>query len=91
MINIQKKKKKKKKKRERKEFLFSTISFSLIWLISYEFLTGKGDVICRKIVGVLYRCYILTKVHGLATRLDTAKFSRYLFEHMRKNHENIPI
>ena len=26
------------------------MSFSLIWLISYEFLTGKGDDMCINIV-----------------------------------------
>ena len=34
------------------------MSFSLIWLISYEFLTGKGDNICEKIVKEEYFIFV---------------------------------
>ena len=34
------------------------MSFSLIWLISYDFLTGKGDDMCRKIVKEEYFTFV---------------------------------
>ena len=34
------------------------MSFSLIWLISYEFLTGKRDDMCRKIVKEEYFTFV---------------------------------
>ena len=41
--------------------------FSLIWLISYEFLTSKGDDICRKIVKEEYFTLLdqKCKTHGV--------------------------
>ena len=34
------------------------MTFSLSWLISYEFLTGKGDDLCRKIVKKEYFTFV---------------------------------
>ena len=34
------------------------MSFCLIWLISYEFPTGKGDDMCRKIVNEKYFTFV---------------------------------
>ena len=34
------------------------MSFFLIWLISYEFLIGKGDDMCRKLVEEEYFTFV---------------------------------
>ena len=38
------------------------MSFSLIWMISYEFLTIKGDGMCRKIVKEEYFTFVRLEI-----------------------------
>ena len=57
------------------------MSFSLIWPINYEFLTGKGDNVCGKIVKEEYFTFVRLEMQKLIAQCQARNAIYYLQFH----------